>query len=188
MLCFCFVFRRLVCINVNEYPRGNQKWTIQRNWQHRVHKTNFSGLPIRYSLITFIYNRQYGNWLCLSASNATRLRFYYQKWKIYNGKITIITIVLNKLSLCDSFWNRVYISMLVYTGVRSVFVFLSIHIDVCHIWINLRGGQKTNTKEKTSSYLGSYRILKFHRICRCFALLVWTEYYLIPAVIDFCYQ
>jgi len=19
--------------------RGNQKWTIQRNWQHRVHKT-----------------------------------------------------------------------------------------------------------------------------------------------------
>ena len=97
MLCFCFVFRRLVCINVNEYPRGNQKWTIQRNWQHRVHKTNFSGLPIRYSLITFIYNRQYGNWLCLSASNATRLRFYYQKWKIYNGKITIITIVLNKI-------------------------------------------------------------------------------------------
>jgi hypothetical protein len=21
------------------YRRGNQKWTIQRNWQHRVHKT-----------------------------------------------------------------------------------------------------------------------------------------------------
>ena len=26
-------------INVREYRRGNQKWTIQRNWQHRVHKT-----------------------------------------------------------------------------------------------------------------------------------------------------
>jgi hypothetical protein len=26
-------------INVREYQRGNQKWTIQRNWQHRVHKT-----------------------------------------------------------------------------------------------------------------------------------------------------
>ena len=26
-------------INVREYPRGNTKWTIQRNWQHRVHKT-----------------------------------------------------------------------------------------------------------------------------------------------------
>ena len=26
-------------INAKEYQRGNQKWTIQRNWQHRVHKT-----------------------------------------------------------------------------------------------------------------------------------------------------
>ena len=25
--------------NVREYRRGNQKWTIQRNWQHRVHNT-----------------------------------------------------------------------------------------------------------------------------------------------------
>jgi hypothetical protein len=26
-------------INVIEYRRSYQKWTIQRNWQHRVHKT-----------------------------------------------------------------------------------------------------------------------------------------------------
>ena len=26
-------------IHVREYRRGNQKWTIQRNWQHRIHKT-----------------------------------------------------------------------------------------------------------------------------------------------------
>jgi hypothetical protein len=26
-------------INVREHRRGNQKWGIQRNWQHRVHKT-----------------------------------------------------------------------------------------------------------------------------------------------------
>jgi hypothetical protein len=26
-------------INVREYRRGNQKRTIQRNWQHRVYKT-----------------------------------------------------------------------------------------------------------------------------------------------------
>ena len=26
-------------INVREYQRGNQKWTIQRNWKHRAHKT-----------------------------------------------------------------------------------------------------------------------------------------------------
>jgi len=25
-------------INVRKYRRKNQKWTIQRNWQHRVHK------------------------------------------------------------------------------------------------------------------------------------------------------
>ncbi len=24
-------------INVREYRSGNQKWTPQRNWQHRVH-------------------------------------------------------------------------------------------------------------------------------------------------------
>ena len=27
-------------INVGEHRRSNQKWTIQRNWQHRAHKTN----------------------------------------------------------------------------------------------------------------------------------------------------
>ena len=26
-------------INVSEYRRDNKKWTIQRNWQHRVHNT-----------------------------------------------------------------------------------------------------------------------------------------------------
>ena len=26
-------------INIREYRRGNQQWTIQRKWQHRVHKT-----------------------------------------------------------------------------------------------------------------------------------------------------
>jgi hypothetical protein len=33
-------------INVREYRRDNQNWIIQRNWQHRVHKTknnNMSG-------------------------------------------------------------------------------------------------------------------------------------------------
>ena len=24
--------------DVREYRKGNQKWTLQRNWQHRVHK------------------------------------------------------------------------------------------------------------------------------------------------------
>jgi hypothetical protein len=29
-------------VNVRKYRRGNQKWTIQRNWQHRVHNTKKS--------------------------------------------------------------------------------------------------------------------------------------------------
>jgi predicted HAD superfamily hydrolase len=32
----------LYAINVREYGRGNQKWTIQRNWQHRAHKTKIN--------------------------------------------------------------------------------------------------------------------------------------------------
>ena len=26
-------------LNVREFRRDNEKWTIQRNWQHNVHKT-----------------------------------------------------------------------------------------------------------------------------------------------------
>jgi hypothetical protein len=26
-------------INIRKYRMGNQKWTIQKNWQYRVHKT-----------------------------------------------------------------------------------------------------------------------------------------------------
>ena len=29
----------LVEINVREYRKGNQKWTFQRNWQHKLSKT-----------------------------------------------------------------------------------------------------------------------------------------------------
>ena len=32
-------FNILIQINVREYRRGYQKWKIQRNWQHMVHKT-----------------------------------------------------------------------------------------------------------------------------------------------------
>ena len=32
------MFKSVFLINDRKYRRGNQKWTIQRNWQHRVHK------------------------------------------------------------------------------------------------------------------------------------------------------
>jgi len=31
---------QIYTINVREHRSDNTKWTIQRNWQHRVHKTN----------------------------------------------------------------------------------------------------------------------------------------------------
>jgi hypothetical protein len=35
----CHRNRFIDTINVGEYHRSNRKWTIQRNWQHKVHKT-----------------------------------------------------------------------------------------------------------------------------------------------------
>jgi hypothetical protein len=36
-------------INVREYRRGNQQLTIQRNWQHRVHKTKKNKTVTQYN-------------------------------------------------------------------------------------------------------------------------------------------
>jgi len=39
MLCLqSFSLFLFYSINVREYRRGHQKWTIQRNWKHRAHK------------------------------------------------------------------------------------------------------------------------------------------------------
>jgi len=36
----CMVLeQKILQINIREYRRGNKKWTIHRNWKHRVHKT-----------------------------------------------------------------------------------------------------------------------------------------------------
>jgi len=37
-ICICLLYN-LFYINVKESRKGNQKWTIQRNWQYRVHKS-----------------------------------------------------------------------------------------------------------------------------------------------------
>ena len=44
-------------INVREYRRANQKWTIKRNWQHRVHKTKKKKHATKYVLDTTIRNQ-----------------------------------------------------------------------------------------------------------------------------------
>jgi len=33
------LYYKTLRINIRENRRGNQQWTIQRNWQHWVHKT-----------------------------------------------------------------------------------------------------------------------------------------------------
>ena len=38
-------------INIREYQRDNQKWTIQRNWQHRVHKTKTNKVKTQHNTI-----------------------------------------------------------------------------------------------------------------------------------------
>jgi hypothetical protein len=40
---------KLRTTNIREYTRSNQKWTILRNWQHRVHR-------VRYSLTFVVLN------------------------------------------------------------------------------------------------------------------------------------
>ena len=46
---------------LGEYQRGNQKWTIQRNLQHRIHKTQDgdkqSKNTTQYVLDTSIHNQ-----------------------------------------------------------------------------------------------------------------------------------
>jgi len=37
-------------IKVREYQRGNQKWTIQRNWKHRAYKTMKNKTKTQYSM------------------------------------------------------------------------------------------------------------------------------------------
>jgi hypothetical protein len=48
--CVFYVWNILLKANkFREYRRGNQKWTIQRNWQHRVHKTKKNKANIQHN-------------------------------------------------------------------------------------------------------------------------------------------
>jgi len=46
----CFVSVVLDKINVREYRRVDKKWTIQRNWQHRIHKTSKSKTKTQHNM------------------------------------------------------------------------------------------------------------------------------------------
>ena len=46
-------------INVRENRRGNQEWTIQRNWQHWVHKPQNKDKQIQETIVVNITQCQY---------------------------------------------------------------------------------------------------------------------------------
>jgi hypothetical protein len=49
---YCFSFYHIAfIINVREYRRNNHKRTIQRNWQHRVHKKKKKKLKTQYNIL-----------------------------------------------------------------------------------------------------------------------------------------
>ena len=66
-------------INVREYRRGNQIWTIQRNWQHRVHKTKKKEtLTTQYVLDTTIRKQTQ---VPVSISKTVKTHYIFQIWK-----------------------------------------------------------------------------------------------------------
>jgi hypothetical protein len=56
------IWLTVICeINVREYLRGNQKWKIQRNWQHRVHKMKKNNTKQKQNTICVGHNAQTNN-------------------------------------------------------------------------------------------------------------------------------
>ena len=53
-------FKKYNQINVREYGRTNQKWTFQRNWQHKIHKTKKNKTKTQHNIVldTGHYNKQ----------------------------------------------------------------------------------------------------------------------------------
>jgi hypothetical protein len=53
--------RYVLKLNAGEYRRGNRKWTIKRNWQHRVHKDEekktHNTICVEFVLLMYIINK-----------------------------------------------------------------------------------------------------------------------------------
>jgi hypothetical protein len=77
-----------VFINVREYRRGTQKWTIQGNWQHRVYKrkTNKTGKSRETGNIGYTRGRQ-----TKQRRNTICVGHHYMQANINNVKMTNLT-------------------------------------------------------------------------------------------------
>ena len=61
--CGCTKLRRwavmyLCIINVRDYRRDNQKWTLRRNWQHMVHKTKTRQINTQHTVLDTTTRKQ----------------------------------------------------------------------------------------------------------------------------------
>jgi len=64
---FISQFVKYVKVNIGEHRIGNKKWTIQRNWQHRVHNTKKkqNKNTTQYVLDTTLRKQQKHNTICV---------------------------------------------------------------------------------------------------------------------------
>jgi hypothetical protein len=80
------------------FLRGNQKWTIQSNWQHSVHRTKKSKTHTQRNMCwTPLYASKYNptNWLhgmFISHNNKQR---YLIKWAQHVSRITLIVKIFD---------------------------------------------------------------------------------------------
>jgi hypothetical protein len=73
-----------IIINIREHQRGNQKWTIQRNWQQSVHKTKRNKHQRNTIYATHRYAQTHTNnvnktWALLQTTGGN-IVFYYRYW------------------------------------------------------------------------------------------------------------
>jgi hypothetical protein len=90
-------------ISATEYQWGNQKWTIQRNWQHSVHKTKKNKTKYIYNKRTLLVNISRNESRCpffIATSVLYNVYFQYQsnlkfeikRWNL-NDRMTLYTWV-----------------------------------------------------------------------------------------------
>ena len=82
--CTCISLIDIICVfislmlyrrHVREYQEGNQKWTIHRNWQYKVHKTKKNKNTTQYALDTTIHQNKPTNNVNMTCA------FVYSLWQ-----------------------------------------------------------------------------------------------------------
>jgi hypothetical protein len=96
-------------INAKEYRRGNQKWTIQRHWQHRVHKTKTNKTKTLLNIVEEFLPLIYPPELEALTSSASFLDLYLEfddsgqlSTKIYDKRDDFNFKIINFPNMCSN--------------------------------------------------------------------------------------